>query len=414
MSSLVTRTRSKGDPKPRTVALYVKCLYPNGTFSWDWNQTGDIPPISFASITDEIGGLTSRALHDCYNFSYESKINMKKVSWVNTNGDQYSCDPGGCAIMDSSEWKSRMHPQYIAPSEEELAAFNRRATEAMMPKIELTMDMPTFLTEITSLPDLFKSGFVSKLLSKTKRFKKSLYRYESLGTETALAGDYLNWQFGWSPTIADAKALYDDYQNLENKLDALLSGQGKVFTSHYTEVYELDPSTYVEPKGSSQYFTYATGGLNIRLTATMRYRYKVKNIEGMSRKSLLFRARLDSLGFNNPLRTIWERVPFSFMLDWFVPVGDMLEQFRKRWIDSTVEISEYSISYKFEQPLVTKITWTNNVGGEWECGSTALSCYCRRRSLPDFDKFGLRVNNRFGSKQLLLSGALATSFLGKK
>ena len=30
---------------------------------------------------------------------------------------------------------------------------------------------------------------------------------------------------------------------------------------------------------------------------------------------------------NNPLLTAWELVPYSFVVDWFIPIGDFLSQF---------------------------------------------------------------------------------------
>jgi hypothetical protein len=35
----------------------------------------------------------------------------------------------------------------------------------------------------------------------------------------------------------------------------------------------------------------------------------------------------NSLGFINPLSVIWELVPFSFVIDWFFPVGDFLRSY---------------------------------------------------------------------------------------
>lgn len=37
-----------------------------------------------------------------------------------------------------------------------------------------------------------------------------------------------------------------------------------------------------------------------------------------------FMSTLASVGVTNPLEIIWEKVPFSFVVDWFVPIGDWL------------------------------------------------------------------------------------------
>jgi hypothetical protein len=40
------------------------------------------------------------------------------------------------------------------------------------------------------------------------------------------------------------------------------------------------------------------------------------------------RLALEQVGFSNPLNTAWELVPFSFVADWFIPVGSYLESLR--------------------------------------------------------------------------------------
>jgi hypothetical protein len=57
------------------------------------------------------------------------------------------------------------------------------------------------------------------------------------------------------------------------------------------------------------------------------------------------------LGFTNPAQLVWERVPFSFVVDWFLPLGDYFSQ-----LDGLVgvEVKGYSVS------LLTKVRvrWT--------------------------------------------------------
>lgn len=59
-------------------------------------------------------------------------------------------------------------------------------------------------------------------------------------------------------------------------------------------------------------FLEATSGVKVRLD------YELENP---------FVATLAQLGITNPAELIWELVPYSFVIDWFVPVGNYLSAF---------------------------------------------------------------------------------------
>lgn len=48
-----------------------------------------------------------------------------------------------------------------------------------------------------------------------------------------------------------------------------------------------------------------------------------------------------ALGLTTPLQTIWELIPFSFVFDWFVPIGDNL-----RRLEDKLGLSEIATSYE--------------------------------------------------------------------
>lgn len=54
---------------------------------------------------------------------------------------------------------------------------------------------------------------------------------------------------------------------------------------------------------------------------------------------------LDQLGFVNPAVVAWELVPFSFVVDWFVNVGDFLGSFTDFWGESLVAGTFYQTFY---------------------------------------------------------------------
>lgn len=425
------RIRTKGSPQLRVATHIARVRNSAGVF--DYTFDGFMPPERFSFIADEKG--RSQSTKECVHFEFTSKDstgnNLETVAPGTTVENISKCNIT-CAFPPSG-WEGFSGLSFVAPSASDMEAFNKRAYADMYPVIELVMDMPTFITEFTSIPDLFKSSTVKRFIdiAKSSRLKKingaaddaekaekiiarKLKNLKGDKAEVALAGDYLNWQFGWLPTMSDAQALYDTFRNLEKKLDQLIAHANKPQKAYYSE--RIDVPEKVVDLRESQW----NDGLQVKLakhtvkyTAVMRYSYDLPQLKTLKRDALVKRAYLDALGFNNPLRTIWERVPFSFVLDWLIPVGDFLEQFSNHWVETTAKITDYSLSYKNLSPVNGELIYLRyGTGNYWVACQSQYNFYCRTRALPNDDKFGLRVDNRFGSKQAMLSGALLTTFFG--
>jgi len=109
---------------------------------------------------------------------------------------------------------------------------------------------------------------------------------------------YLQWQFGWKPLCMDIYGLYD---NLINRLpiQPFLSASRTVKT----------PYNYSLPYGGHDC------KVNIKHTDTC------KLWASLSEQTL---ATAQSYDVINPLSLTWELVPYSFVVDWFAPIGNTL------------------------------------------------------------------------------------------
>lgn len=59
------------------------------------------------------------------------------------------------------------------------------------------------------------------------------------------------------------------------------------------------------------------------------------------------------LGLLNPLQVAWETVPFSFMLDWLLPVGDFLEA-----LDAVRGLDFIAGSRTYRNDALYELVWT--------------------------------------------------------
>lgn len=116
------------------------------------------------------------------------------------------------------------------------------------------------------------------------------------------ADNFLEYHFGWEPLVKDIGGAID----LLQKPYPL----GKVFGKGYGRREYPDIFT----SGGVRYFDRVNYDSGVLIAAHIR----------ISNPNLFL---ANQLGFANPLSVAWELVPFSFVVDWFVNVGQILGSF---------------------------------------------------------------------------------------
>lgn len=92
-------------------------------------------------------------------------------------------------------------------------------------------------------------------------------------------------------------------------------------------------------------------------------------------------------GLDSPIESAWELIPFSFILDWFVNVGDCLGAAvlnpslkpRISWVTESLEFSELAKSSSFNDKPITLCTQTNPEPHFHQFGSSNLNLVVKRR-----------------------------------
>lgn len=113
---------------------------------------------------------------------------------------------------------------------------------------------------------------------------------------TDVSGRFLEMRYAWEPAIQDAYEAAKAFEALSNgpRQQTFRSARRKVVQLHYTTNY--------------------SGGVEMRI-------YSRQYIFEMYEEMTAFR----QMGLGNPLSILWERIPWSFVVDWFIPVGTYLE-----------------------------------------------------------------------------------------
>jgi len=206
-------------------------------------------------------------------------------------------------------WISRMTGQFaFLPFFKEAEDAQRSAeTQALLSLKANRASMGADIATIGQTVDM-----MAKRVIQGARFLKSLRHGDWGGAASALglrrpsriprsrqAADlWLEYSYGWKPY---AQSLYDLHKITSNLLgkDILVHG-----------------------KGSDKRSGMSSAGTALRRD----YRYDTSvRVDLVGRVKSAPWANLESLGLLNPLSVVWEVVPWSFAVDWFIPVGNTLD-----------------------------------------------------------------------------------------
>ncbi len=111
------------------------------------------------------------------------------------------------------------------------------------------------------------------------------------------ANGWLQWSYGWKPFMADLADLQEQVHKTIDSTDVVAKGSSSTTLSRS---WEKDGMTF-----------------NMSSKSSVLYVLKAKIV----RRQLY---RLSNMGLVNPASVAWELVPFSFVIDWFMPVGNTL------------------------------------------------------------------------------------------
>lgn len=169
----------------------------------------------------------------------------------------------------------------------------------------------------------FLMDWDSTMLMFTKKFWEKL----SYGAVT----------WGVLPFISECKALLETLLDLNGRIrDAMTKILNRRITRRTRWIYPSIEQTEFRYKveGTTTVSGHLTGGLSLP--------------DSEIYKGLIL---LDEFGVHPDLKTVWDVIPLSFMVDYFLPIGDMLESLHPRgWFAPTLSLSGgHSVKYTVEQ-----------------------------------------------------------------
>jgi hypothetical protein len=217
-----------------------------------------------------------------------------------------------------------------APPEKDdsCAALGPAAWNQAKPRLA-SLNLGQFLAELRDAPSLF-------------RFQ--LKRFRDLGK------GYLNAQFGWKPFLSDLRRWYQSIIKLDQQLARLQKQNGKWQRRRRTI---LDETTVTTPSLTVDLYnpTLVTKvDQQVMKTETERswfsgsFRYYIPNLTNGDWGNVPKIKKLWGLEVTPQL--VWELLPYSWLVDWFANVGDVISNYTSINEDNMVARQAYVMRHK--------------------------------------------------------------------
>jgi len=117
---------------------------------------------------------------------------------------------------------------------------------------------------------------------------------------------------------------------------------------------------------------------------------------------------VDKYLYTGPATTIWEKIPFSFVIDWFVDLSGVLDELNQSLTGTHHRIldASHSIKWDISIPIVKTYynsTWNYNEMDGYQVGINNIKYYLREPIVPTYS---VELNSRFGKRQFAHTSAL--------
>lgn len=235
--------------------------------------------------------------------------------------------------------------------------------------------------------------------------------FKRLNSLKNLGSNYLAVEFGWKPFIGDLCTWYDSVINLSDQIDQLIrdnnqwihrsgsvKSEGSSSVSNVTGT-GLSPTYYCSITGMTRTVTTSN-----RIWFSGRFKYFIPGLN--SSKLGRFRALRRLWGLEITPSNVYELIPFSWLLDYFINVGTLINNFESSLNDNLV--SKYAYTMCTTESIVERKVYFNNLVNDIPSSSDTCSAFQKTivKARSSVNPFGVQFSTPLSVRQALILGAL--------
>lgn len=182
------------------------------------------------------------------------------------------------------------------------------------------VDLPVAFAELRELPRLVKQ--TGELITK--------FAHNREGTKD-VAGAFLSYQFGWKPLLNDLKGLMDfqdHFVQREREIRGIFQGGGVKRRRTIEEVEKLGGDTVFLYTLAGSIYARRYWRTSRKIWATTRWVPNDWALPPRTDDEIRALARKSVHGLSVSPATLWQGVPWTWLIDWFSSAGDFLEAYR--------------------------------------------------------------------------------------
>lgn len=269
----------------------------------------------------------------------------------------------------------------FVPPPADLDMLRRRALDVMLPAIKAELSLVNSIIELKDFKRPMSSALATynkwikpwyanpggaKALKVTwERFKRTRKPVTMRGVSQLMAAGYLEYSFNLAPLVSDICSIHAALTRTRKRINDLVTRAGRAQRRHFAfNWYEGTDYTHtkydqtyvvVEPQAHHYCAGYraerdcwtepASFHAEIDYNYNFsRYQLEIAQVSGL----------LDSLGVNLNPAIVWNAIPFSFVVDWFIGVSRWLNQFQVKNLDPLINIHQFLWSIKRSRRIIAR------------------------------------------------------------
>ena len=256
-----------------------------------------------------------------------------------------------------------------------------------------TVDLPVFLFELKDFPGMLRD--LGRILQKGAKLSDG-------------AGAYVAYSFGWAPLISDVSKLLDFSDAVNNRLKYLqktsAKGGAKITRTLEQSSNVLSSSAYTvsAPNGGTQGPSFDGWQVTTekrKVWAAARVASFLSPVQLDDPQATAARA---ALGLNLSAASLWEAIPWSWLIDYFVNVGNFLDA-NRGFISSRIT----DLNLMCTQTVESKLTGKANYGFSAKGGD--LTTILKSRNVSSVPNPSIALRPWFTPHMAGILGSLASA-----